>query len=381
MRPLFYRAQLHMLPWTVLLSLLCALLAIGIVQVSQTYAAGGASFTLQPATVNPTNPLSMAYFILAGKPGTVLQESVVVKNVGTATGTLSLYAVDAGTGQNSGIIYLPQNAPRTDVGAWIHLSMSRVTLAAGQSKVVSFQVVIPRKARAGQHVGGIVAEDMEQNSTTTNSRLQITVHSRRVIAVEVNLPGPQVEQLSATGIQVAGSTNYEILKVGLSNTGTMLLKAKGTLQVVGSKGQELQNLTMSVDSLLPGTSIAYPLYVQKKALGVGKYQGKLLLKYGHGKLLNYTTTFIISEQQVVQIFNNNGALTLPATGSSLLSRLSPLQLLGGAFVVMVIASLIILYWVKKLYQATAGTVLAGQRGKAGRNKGQKSKGQRGKKSR
>jgi hypothetical protein len=374
MQQLFCAKRLRMLPCMLLTSLVCAILAIGTVQVPRTYAAGGANFTLQPATVDPANPLSMAYFILAGKPGAVLQEGVVVKNVGTATGTISLYAVDAGTGQNSGIIYLPQNAPRTNVGAWIHLSATQVTLAAGQSEVVAFRVVIPGKARAGQHVGGIVAEDVEQDATTTNSRLQITVHSRRVIAVEVNLPGPQVEQLSATSIQVAGSANYEILKVGLSNTGTMLLKANGTLQVVDSKGQVLQNLAMSVDSLLPETAIVYPLYVQKKALGVGKYQGKLLLKYGHGKVLPYTTTFTISEQQVVQIFNNNNALTLPATGSSLLSRLSPLQLFGGAFVMLLIASLVILYWTKKLYRATAGAVQTGRRGKAGGNKGQKRKG-------
>lgn len=370
---LFYATRLRTLPLALLGLLLLLLLSLGVPQAPAAYAAGGANITLQPAISDPANPLTRAYFILQGKPGTVLQNSVVVTNTGTATGAVNLYTVDAGTGQNSGIIYLLQTAPRRDVGAWIHLSKSQLTLAAGQSKQVAFQVVIPSKARAGQHVGGIVAEDVEQDSTTTNSKIQITVHSRRIIAIEVNLPGSQVEQLSASGIQVGGSANYEILKVGLSNTGTMLLKAKGTLQVIDDKGHVLQNLAISMDSFLPGTSITYPVYVQKKALGAGTYQGNLLLQYGHGKMLRYTTSFTVTEQQLVEIFNNNRSLSLATSDSSLLSRLTPLQLFGGALAVFLITSLIILYWTKKLYLVTASAVASGQHGKKGRVKRQKRK--------
>lgn len=370
---LFYATRLRTLPLALLGLLFLLLLSLGVPQAPAAYAAGGANITLQPAISDPANPLTRAYFILQGKPGTVIQNSVVVTNTGTATGAVNLYTVDAGTGQNSGIIYLLQTAPRRDVGAWIHLSKSQLTLAAGQSKQVAFQVVIPGKARAGQHVGGIVAEDVEQDSTTTNSKIQITVHSRRIIAIEVNLPGSQVEQLSASGIQVGGSANYEILKVGLSNTGTMLLKAKGTLQVIDDKGHVLQNLAISMDSFLPGTSITYPVYVQKKALGAGTYQGNLLLQYGHGKMLRYTTPFTVTEQQLVEIFNNNRSLSLAASDSSLLSRLTPLQLFGGALAVFLITSLIILYWTKKLYLVTAGAVASGQHGKKGRVKRQKRK--------
>ncbi len=368
---LFYTTRLRTLPLAALGLLFLLGLSMGVLPARAAYAAGGANITLQPATSDPANPLTRAYFILNGKPGSTLQNSVTVTNSGTAAGTVNLYAVDAGTGQNSGIIYLQQNAPRTDVGLWIHLSRSQLTLAAGQSEQVAFQVTIPGKVRAGQHVGGIVAENVEQDSTTTNSKIQITVHSRRVIAVEVNLPGPQIEQLSANGIQFGGSANYEILKVGLSNTGTMLLKANGTLQVINSQGRMLQNLAISVDSFLPGTSITYPVYVQKKVLGVGTYQGKLLLHYGHGKSLYYTTPFTVTEEQLVEISNNNSSLSLPPTAGSLLSRLSPLQLIGCAFAVLLGASLIVLYWTKKLYLVTAGAVVGGQRRKKGRTERQK----------
>ena len=355
-----YRLSLHMLPGI----LVFALLLIGAIQSPITYASGGASFTLRPATSDPANPLARAYFILSGRPGIVLQNSIVVTNTGTGTGTVSLYAVDAGTGQNSGLIYLQRNAPRTDVGAWIQLSASQVTLTAGQSKAIPFQVLIPGKVRAGQHVGGIVAESVQQDTSTKNNKLHITVHSRLVMAVEVNLPGPQVEQLTANGIQVGGSDNYEILEVGLSNTGTTLLKAAGSLQVIDSKDKPRQHFSLSLDSFLPGTSITYPTYVQKTALGVGTYNAELLLKYGHGHVLNYTTQFTITDRQIIQIFNKNTALSFPGLKDSVLSKLSPLQLFGGAFVVLLIVLLIVLYWTKKLYRVTVRVAQGNQQNTA-----------------
>ncbi len=169
---LFYTPRLCALPLAILGLLFLMGLSPGVLPAPVAHAAGGANITLQPATSDPANPLTRAYFILNGKPGTALQSSVIVTNNGTATGTVNLYAVDAGTGQNSGIIYLPQDAPRNDVGAWLHLSRSQLTLAAGQSEQVAFQVVIPGKVRAGQHVGGIVAENVQQDSTTTNSKFR-----------------------------------------------------------------------------------------------------------------------------------------------------------------------------------------------------------------
>lgn len=329
----------HRLALPLLLGMLVfAALLSGTTQAPHIYAAGSANFTLQPATFDPANPLSRAYFILSGKPGTTLQNGIVVANKGTATGTVNLYPVDASTDQTGGIVYLGQDAARRATGAWIKMSISQVTLAAGQSKVIPFQVIVPANVQSGQHVGGIVAESTQQNTSTKDSKIHVTVLSRRVVAVEVNLPGPQIEQLQATGIQVAGSDNYEILKLGLSNTGTLLFKSAGTLKVYDQQGKLLQNLNLSLGSFLPQTSITYPAYVQKKALGAGTYTASVMITYGHGHLLRYSTTFAITDQRVQQIFHNNAPLSAPGTVGSL-----PLLPLVAAGIVILAAACLIVF--------------------------------------
>src|SRR5213080_1886070 len=79
---------------------------------------GGPLFALQPVYYDPSNALTKSYFIFDSKPGAVVKSSVRVTNVGTEKGNVSLYPVDATTGQTSGAVYLNRDDPRKDVGAW-----------------------------------------------------------------------------------------------------------------------------------------------------------------------------------------------------------------------------------------------------------------------
>ena len=272
---------------------------------------GGPEFGLQPVLYDPSDPLTKSYFIFDSKAGVVLKSRVRVTNVGTARGSVSLYTVDATTGQTSGAVYLNRNDPRNDVGAWVTLGMQHLTLDPGQSKIVSFQVNIPSSVRPGQHLGGIVAENLTQLSSTPASNangntgtFQIKVKNLTIIAVQVNLPGTPVEQMAATAIQAGGQNGYQNLLLGLSNTGTVMLKPYGSLQVTDAQGQSVVNQSLRLDTFLPQTAINYPVYIKGPALVPGDYQAVLTLMYGHNQFLHYTTKFSITQQQVTQVFSS-----------------------------------------------------------------------------
>ncbi len=275
------------------------------------HASGGSEprFGLQPVLYDPSNLLTKSYFIFDDKPGIVVTSRVRVINSGTARGSVSLYAVDATTGQTSGAVYLNRDDPRNDVGAWITLGVQQLTLDPGQSQIVPFQITIPRTVRPGQHLGGIVAENLTQqsNSPTRNTKqntstFKITIKNLTIIAVQVNLPGTPVEQLAATGAQIGGENGYQQLLVGLSNTGTVMLKPSGTLQVTDAQGHVVEHFALKLDTFLPQTAINYPVAITGPALGVGDYQTTLNLTYGHGKVLHSTNSFSITRQQLRQIF-------------------------------------------------------------------------------
>jgi hypothetical protein len=309
---------------------------------------GAASFSLQPVYYNPSNPVTKSYFVFSSKPGQVVKSSIRVTNTGTTTGTASLYPVDATTGQTSGAVYLNQNDPRSDVGAWITLSRQQVTLKPAQSTIVSFQAHVPSAVRAGQHLGGIVAENLTQNGSSQsqgNSPFQINVKSLRIVAVQVNRPGTLVEQLTATGIQAGGSNGYQQLFIGLSNTGNVMLKPAGTLQIANAQGRVVKKLALNLDTFLPQTSINYPLGITGQALGAANYQATLTLNYGHGKVLRYNTLFTITQQQFAQTFS---AIKTQAPAGFLAgdsAGVSPFVLVGaGGGIVLLLGVIALLGW-------------------------------------
>jgi hypothetical protein len=301
-----------------MISVVSSVLLLAATGSSTAYAArGGASFSLQPVTYDPKNPATQSYFIFDSKPGIIIKNRVRVTNSGTAKGTVGLYAVDATTGQTSGAVYLNRDDPRQDVGAWVTLGVQQLTLTPGQSKIVPFQVTIPGTIRPGQHLGGIVAENLTQQSsaqTNKNSTFQINVKSLTIVAVQVNLPGTPVEQMAASGVQAGGQNGYQQLLLGLSNTGTVMLKPSGSLQVSDAQGQVLKKIALKLDTFLPQTSIKYPVTITGQGLGPGNYQALLTLMYGQGQVLHYTTPFTISQQQVTQVFGTTASQTQAPPG-------------------------------------------------------------------
>lgn len=120
--------------------------------------------------------------------------------------------------------------------------------------------------------------------------------------------------IDKSGVQASGEGGYQRLLVGLSNTGNVMLKPYGTLQVSNTEGQTVGNFTLKLDTFLPQTNIDYPVAITGTALGAGEYQAILNLKYGQGQLLHYSTKFTISQQQVTQVFGSRQ--TQPLSGSS-----------------------------------------------------------------
>jgi hypothetical protein len=272
-----------------------------------------------------------------------------VINSGTASGSVSLYPVDATTGQTSGAVYLNQNDPRKDVGAWITLSKAQLTLGPGRSQIVTYTITIPGQVRVGQHLGGIVAENLTQQGTTptpnagsNTGTFHISVKNLTIIAVQVNVPGATSANLKATAIQAGGQNGYQQLLVGLSNTGTVMLKPYGSLQITDSQNQVVENSSLKLDTFLPQTSINYPVTITGQALGTGTYTAKLTLMYGSGQSLNYKTTFSITQQQLAQVFSSSKTQAPGPFGGGTFNLTPWLLLIGFLAIFLVVGN--IFFW-------------------------------------
>lgn len=146
---------------------------------------------------------------------------------------------------------------------------------------------MPDSVHVGQHFGGIAAENLTPKASNSG-QLHLNVITRAVIPVQVNLPGPQVEQMAVTGAKSGGSNGYQSIILSMANSGNVMLPTStGELKVNNTQGQLLQDISFKMGTFLPGTSINDAINVQKKALAPGSYPLSLVLHYGHDKTLNF----------------------------------------------------------------------------------------------
>ncbi len=288
--------------------------------VTAVFADEGANFSLQTLS-SEAAPQNQSYYILQGQPGATLENTIRVVNAGTAAGTVNLYTVDMTTGQTGGSVFRLRDDPQDLVGSWITLAASELTLAAGESRDIPFSVTIPADARAGHHLGGIVAEAVElievanSNDGADSASFQVKLQSRNAMAVQVNLPGAVVEQIEVMGITAGGQRGHQTLAIGLSNSGNVMLKPTGRLVVRDEAGGQVQNLQFSMDTFLPETAIDYPIFVENEALADGEYLADLTLQYGEGQESAHQLSFTITEAQVTQVFGSREALSAPASAT------------------------------------------------------------------
>lgn len=278
--------------------------------------AAGPTFALKPAT-----QAKLGYFVLTGQPGTTLRGKVEVINVGSKAGKTSLYAVDATTGQTSGAVYRSKGESRPGVGGWIKLGKSSLELNPGQSQLVPFTVRVPSEASAGQHLGGIVAQRSTQVANQTpsggkkKSGFKVKIQALSVLAVQVNVPGPERPRMTLTGIKPGNQPGHQSLLLGIGNTGNVLVKGTGSLKVVNHSGHQVQMQSFNLDTFVPESHIDFPVYIRGKALAPGRYRGTVSINY-RGRSLTRTFPFTITAGQVAQVFGSPAAQGTPVASSS-----------------------------------------------------------------
>jgi hypothetical protein len=285
----------------------------------------------------------LGYFVYNGKPGQTLHGKIAVSNDGDRLGEVRIFATDATTGQTSGTVYQTSGKQPTDVGAWITLPATTLSLGPKERRVIPFTVVVPAGAAAGQHVGGIVAETGAKSTSAQSkgkANVQVTVRNLAIVAVQVNLPGPQVASFTIGKVHVGGRHGFQQVFVRITNTGNVLAKPGIALTVTDDKGAVVLDNHYKLDTILPHTSIDYPVTVTKKALAAGSYTTAVQLDYakpgGGTGTTKASPTVTVTPEQVQQVFTSAsptaappGTTTLAAAPAKGSSGISPVVIVLG----------------------------------------------------
>jgi len=174
------------------------------------------------------------YFYAEGTPGTVLQDTVSVRNPGGKPLTVRFRGADA---DNDGDGALSVRARAKDTGAWITFAERTVRIPARTRADVPFTVSVPAGTTPGDHPGAVLASAGGRTAA---------------VRVQLRVGGPTLSALTVEHVKVhGGRISYELV-----NRGTTVLTPKLAVHAEGMFGEVLDRAphTLPVE-LLPGRRV------------------------------------------------------------------------------------------------------------------------------
>jgi hypothetical protein len=271
-----------------LLAVMLILVAAGVATAQE----GGVDFVVEPVPGSDTAP-GGGYFLITTSPGAEVSQAIGVRNDSPSRLELRLAAVDAVTGQLGGASYALDTEAPTRTAAWITLGRTSLTLEPKASTIVPFRIAVPTGAEGVQLAGISVAAPTKKGVPDAAGKGQVgasvDVQTRRIVAVQINLPGSSDPELVITGVSPAARADGLYLQVAIENTGRGLTKGEGTITVLDHDFQR----AFSLDTFVPGTSIAYPVKWSDEAED-GDYRAQVEIRYS-GRVARWNGSFIVGQ--------------------------------------------------------------------------------------
>jgi hypothetical protein len=119
------------------------------------------------------------------RPGATVRDTLLVRNVGSTPTTVVVYPADAYSAAGGGLGFGLRTDPRTQMGAWIKLARSTVTVPGGGFVPLAFTVTLPKVVQGGGYAGGVVAEQ----STPPAAAGGLTQVYRFAVPIYLEVPG------------------------------------------------------------------------------------------------------------------------------------------------------------------------------------------------
>ncbi|MDE3205582.1 MAG: DUF916 domain-containing protein [Acidobacteriota bacterium] len=219
--------------------------------------------TFGTQTASATQPDGRGYFDFGSGAGGQIADHVAVRNYSNQTITVTLKGTDAVNTPQGGLAALPVNETSKDVGAWIQLPASDLTLtiAPRHDVIVPFRVVVPKDALPGDHVGAITAT--LQSSVISKSGQRVKLLQTAGTRMFLRVSGPLHPNLSVEGIAVRYEGTWNpagkgraVITWSVRNSGNVGLGGRQTVYVSGLFGSRKSAVRVAdVQLLLPGFSV------------------------------------------------------------------------------------------------------------------------------
>lgn len=191
--------------------------------------------------------------------------------------TFLVYTADSTPSTDGGFACKQFLEDKKDVGAWIKLSKSEVTLEPGTNEIISFDISVPNtKIDSGEHNGCFLVQEKKEN-TTDQSKSGIQLSIRTGVRVSVIIPGDLSKKISIDKFALNKKSNNFIFNVAVKNEGNISSNTDVRVIVQNVLGLPHKKLGGEYVILRDETSVWN--FTLPKPFWGGFYKAKLSVKY------------------------------------------------------------------------------------------------------
>lgn len=204
-----------------------ATLVVGIIAGSPSSAISSGGIGGRPANPDPDNDRTQSIFIYEMSGGKTKTDKIMVSNASDSDTTIDLYPVDGVMTATGDMTCEQQVESRDDVGSWVSMAKSEVTLASKTSETVDFTVKVPKKADVGEHDGCIV---IAQRTSPTEVSGGVQLSTRQAVRMAIIVPGEIHREVTIDDFKVTNKDGQSYA-VGIKNAGNVSADVKVELTV------------------------------------------------------------------------------------------------------------------------------------------------------
>jgi len=247
---------------------------------------------------------SKSWFIYNINPGETKTSKVDIRNESDKQVSLKIYPVDAITTKDGSFAPESEDSIKKDVGSWINMSVSELSLNPREVKTVDFTINPPLDANIGDHMGAIIIQNKDSLGEKNGTSMQVL--NRIGARIYLTIPGEKIEKLEIGEFSNTVEKNKIIFQLTLINKGNTRIAPKGEIVIKDKLGNVVDQIQLTRREIFPKDTIVIP--VNWGEILNGTFTALATIEYDNQKITKELS--LINEKQILGVQHTNNFITI-----------------------------------------------------------------------
>jgi LysM repeat protein len=215
---------------------------------------------IKPAGLNETYPPLGNWFVYEVDPIEIetIEDAVLVVNDSDKEIVVKLEAADALVPPNGGFALLDEKAENPNIGDWIEISEKLLTIPPDSTVTVPFTITIPKNPEVGDHIGGIIAQQIKDDPDKVFKSGGATVNVKTRIAsrIYLTITGDIVRDFSIKNRYMKGRGPHIVFGFKMKNSGNIRTNLEFDARIYGLFGLYDKVDSVQIAQIFPGKTLS-----------------------------------------------------------------------------------------------------------------------------